>query len=89
MPTVAAYDVMLVPSQVVETGPLVVLDAHAAGVPVIGSALGGIADRVLDDVNGQLVPHGSVAAWTAAVRRVARDRSILDRWRGAIPAHWR
>jgi glycosyltransferase involved in cell wall biosynthesis len=84
--TVAAYDVMLVPSQVVETGPLVVLDAHAAGVPVIGSSLGGIADRVRDDVDGQLVAHGSVAGWAAALRRVAGDRSILDRWRRSIPA---
>ena len=83
--TVAAYDVMLVPSQVLETGPLVVLDANAAGVPVIGSALGGIADRVRDDVDGQLVPHGSVAAWAAALRRVVSDRSILDRWRRSIP----
>ena len=83
--TIARYDVMLVPSQVLETGPLVVLESHVAGVPVIGTALGGIADRVRDDVNGKLVPHRSASAWAAALQQVASDRSILERWRREIP----
>ena len=34
------------------TGPLVVLEAFAAGVPVLGSALGGLLDKVTDGVDG-------------------------------------
>ena len=38
------YDALAVPSQWLETGPIVVLEAFAAGIPVIGSDLGGIAN---------------------------------------------
>jgi glycosyltransferase involved in cell wall biosynthesis len=78
------YDVLLVPSVWLETGPLVVLDAFAAGVPVVGSALGGISERVRDDVDGRLVESGSIKAWRYELRRLAGDPSILERWRNAI-----
>ena len=41
--TLASYDATVVPSQWLETGPLTVLESFAAGTPVIGSNLGGIA----------------------------------------------
>jgi glycosyltransferase involved in cell wall biosynthesis len=79
------YDLVAVPSQSLETGPLVVLEAFAAGVPVIGSALGGIADRVVDGVNGILVrSYASVSAWREAIEGCARDRERLDRLRRGI-----
>jgi glycosyltransferase involved in cell wall biosynthesis len=75
-----SYDVVAVPSQWMETGPLVVLEAFAAGVPVIGSDLGGIADKVRDGVNGVLVrPHNSIEAWTSALSRLCGDRGLLRR----------
>ena len=75
IPTLADYDFVAVPSQWLETGPLVVLEAFAAGVPVIGSALGGIADKIRDGVDGILVhPYQSASAWTAALQRIAADR---------------
>ncbi len=40
------FDVLAVPSQWLETGPLVVLEAHALGIPVVGSDLGGIAELI-------------------------------------------
>ena len=83
---VAGYDVMLVPSQVLETGPLVVLEAQASGVPVIGSKLGGIAERVRDGVDGRLVNAGSVDAWASALREVSSDPALIPRWRAAIAA---
>jgi glycosyltransferase involved in cell wall biosynthesis len=61
---VAALDALAVPSVWLETGPLVALEALAAGTPVVGSNLGGIAEIVTDGVNGWLLPHGDVAAWT-------------------------
>jgi glycosyltransferase involved in cell wall biosynthesis len=69
-----------------ETGPLVVLEAFAAGVPVIGSALGGIADKVADGVNGILVrPADSVLSWTASLKRAEQDRGLLGRLAAGIP----
>jgi glycosyltransferase involved in cell wall biosynthesis len=83
----AAYDLVAVPSQWLETGPLVVLEAHVAGVPVVGSALGGIAEKVQDGVDGVLVaPHGSVTAWSRALERLAVDPSRVARLQRGVRA---
>ncbi|MFL5563196.1 MAG: glycosyltransferase [Gemmatimonadaceae bacterium] len=74
--TLADYDAVLVPSLVKETGPLAALEAFAAGVPVIGSALGGIPERVIDGVSGLLVAAGDVAAWASALERFASDGAL-------------
>ena len=73
------YDALAVPSQWMETGPLVVYDAFAAGIPVIGADRGGIAELVEHEGNGLLVEASSVGAWAAAIRRLARDRDLLGR----------
>ena len=87
VPRLREYDVMLVPSQWLETGPLVVLEAFAAGIPVIGSKLGGIAELVRDGVDGMLVdPPASVAAWGGILQRIAANRDLLAEWkRGILP----
>jgi len=77
-------DALLVPSQWLETGPLVVLEAFAAGKPVIGSDLGGIRELVTHDGNGLLVPHDDVTAWTAAIARLATDAGLAERLRQGI-----
>jgi len=77
-------DALLVPSQCLETGPLVVLEAFAAGKPVIGSDLGGIRELVDHDRNGLLVPHDNVTAWTAAMVRLATQSGLLEQLRLGI-----
>lgn len=69
--TMRRYDLVVVPSQWMETGPLVVLEAFAAGRPVLGSDLGGIAELVRHDVNGRLVAPADVGAWAGEIRRLA------------------
>jgi len=64
----AAFDMLVVPSQWQETGPLVVLEAQACGVPVLGSNLGGIAELVTPGVDGHLVDFSDSAAWATAIR---------------------
>ena len=76
--TLRNYHLTIVPSQLMETGPLVVLESFAAGVPVLGSNLGGIAELVRDGLNGILVPPASVDRWLAALRRLAGDEKLLD-----------
>ena len=78
------YHVLTVPSRWLETGPLVVLELFAAGTPVIGSELGGIADLVRHESNGLLVEAESVRAWAEALRRCAKDRGLLARLRKGI-----
>ena len=84
--TLANYDMLAVPSQWMETGPMVILEAFAAGIPVIGSRLGGIAGLVQDEVNGVLVEPFSVEAWTKAIRRLLKDKDMLERLKGKVTA---
>jgi glycosyltransferase involved in cell wall biosynthesis len=79
-----SYHLVAVPSRLLETGPLVVLEAFAAGVPVIGSRLGGIAELVRDGVDGILVEAESVAAWTEGIRQLDEDRAMLEHLRQGV-----
>ncbi|MGO4339786.1 glycosyltransferase [Labrys sp. KB_33_2] len=71
----AAHDVLLVPSLWLETGPLVVLEAQAAGLYVLGSDLGGIAELVAGTEGGELLSPGSVRDWAEAIGRLAARKS--------------
>jgi glycosyltransferase involved in cell wall biosynthesis len=75
----ARHDVVAVPSTWLETGPLVVLEAFALGLPVVGSNLGGIAELVRNGVDGMLFEPGDAAALAAVLGELARDRSVLAR----------
>jgi glycosyltransferase involved in cell wall biosynthesis len=78
------YDLIAVPSRWLETGPLVALEAFAAGVPVLGANLGGIAELVHDGVDGILVAPDDPVAWAATIRWLADDRHVIDRLRAGI-----
>ena len=82
--TMADYDVIAIPSRWLETGPLVALEAFAAGVPVIGSDLGGIREIVRDGVDGLLVSADQPAAWAATLDRLAREPALLATLRDNI-----
>src|SRR5262249_41591330 len=79
-----AYDILAAPARGLETGPLVVLEAFAAGIPVVGSRLGGIAELVRDGVDGLLVEPGAVEAWAQAIGRLQDDHDLLDRLRAGV-----
>jgi glycosyltransferase involved in cell wall biosynthesis len=82
--TLAEYDATVVPSQWLETGPLTVLESFAAGVPVVGSNLGGIAELVAHDRDGWLVPHADVKAWTGALAHLSTHHAVVDRLRSGV-----
>ena len=84
VPLLRSYHVLAVPSRWLETGPLVVLELFAAGTPVIGSNLGGIADRVRHHVNGLLVDVEDVSAWADAIRVCSEDRDLLLKLRQGV-----
>jgi len=81
----AEIDIVAVPSLVFESGPLIALEAFAAGVPVAGSDLGGIRELVRDGENGLLLDR-SVAAWRHALHRLTRDGALLAYLREHIAA---
>jgi len=76
--TLADADALAVPSLCLETGPLVVVEAKAVGVPIIGSRLGGIAELVREPDDGVLVAPGDVAAWSEAIERMASTRKVAS-----------
>lgn len=78
------YDVLAVPSRCLETGPLVVLEAFAAGVPVIGANLGGISELVEHEVDGLLVEPDSVKDWAEIIKRCCRTSNLIERLRRGV-----
>ncbi len=82
----AGYDLLCCPSVCLEGGPTVAIEAYAAGTPVLGSRIGGLAELVTDGVNGRLVPPGDWRALAAALTAVAGDpAATIDRWRESLP----
>lgn len=77
----AALDVLAVPS-VNEGMGRVVLEAGAAGIPVVASRVGGIPDIVDDGETGLLIPARDVAALAAAMLELAHAPE-RRRWMGA------
>ena len=75
----AAADVAVVPSTRPEPLGLVAMEAGAAGVPVVASAHGGVAEVVRDGETGLLVPPGDAAALATAVRLLADDPELAAR----------
>ncbi len=74
----ANYDVCVVPSLWLETGPLTVLEAFAAGIPVIGSRLGGIAELVRDGVDGLLFEPGNSRELAAIIKRLITETKLIS-----------
>jgi glycosyltransferase involved in cell wall biosynthesis len=65
----------------VEAFGLVYLEAMAAGVPVVATAVGGAAELLRDGTNALLVPRGDARALADALGRAAADAALRDRLR--------
>jgi glycosyltransferase involved in cell wall biosynthesis len=77
------YDVIAVPSKWFESGPMVVLEAQAAGIPVLGTNLGGISELVTHNENGLLMA-ASPKAWLAELKNLTENPLILKRLKKGI-----
>ncbi|HET8892609.1 MAG TPA: glycosyltransferase family 4 protein [Gaiellaceae bacterium] len=66
-----------------ENFPHTVVEALAAGTPVLATATGGVAEVVRDGVNGLLVPVGDPAALGDAVARYFADGVLRERLRAS------
>ena len=92
-------DLLLVPSDANEATPIVILQAFAAGTPVIAFAAGGIPEMIEDGRTGILVhtveemarrsvdlwrDPGRRAAMAAAAHESLRRRFSLERWQSSV-----
>ena len=76
MPDFEAAADVFVTASVSEVHPLVVLEAMAAGLPVVAVSSPGIADTVTDGVSGLLAEDVSPGALASRIERLATDDSL-------------
>ena len=77
-PFYAIADVFVLPSHS-EGSPNVLLEAMAAGVPIIATAVGGVPEMVEDNQSALLVPANNPPALSDAIARLLTDRDLADR----------
>ena len=76
MPEVyASFDMLVLPSQI-EALPMCLLEAMAAGRPVIATRVGAIPRLVLDNRTGLLLEPEDVSALKTAILRLLNDRNL-------------
>ncbi len=82
---ICACDVVVVPSRIQEACPLVVLEAQAAGVPLVATRVGGIPEIVRENETAFLVEPESTDSLAVALDAALEvDR---DAWSAAARAH--
>lgn len=59
--------------------PMVILEALAAGCPIVSTAVGGVPSAVVDGETGLLVPPSDPAALAAGIERFVRDPALRRR----------
>jgi glycosyltransferase involved in cell wall biosynthesis len=83
-----ALDLFLLPSREEALG-VALLEALAAGVPAVASAVGGVPEVAIHERTGLLVPPADAPALGAAIRRLMDDRALGARLGAAGQQHIR
>ena len=78
-------DVLVVPSVWFENSPLTIHEAFIAGIPVITSNLGGMADLVKDGVNGLLFKVGDAEDLREKILSLIEKPALIERLRRGMP----
>ncbi len=77
-------DLLCIPSTVYEMSPLVIQEAFTAGIPIVGSNIGGIAEYIKDEINGLLFEIGNDELLAVALNRIINDKSFYVSLRNNI-----
>jgi len=77
IPGVLAHlDVLVLATTTHEAFGRVIIEAQAAGVPVVATKVGGVVDIISDGINGLLVPPADPASMAEAVIRIFQDKDL-------------
>ncbi len=74
------YDLAVVPSIWMETGPLTVIESFAAGLPVVGTNIGGIKELLSDQDGCFLLPPERLA-WKNLFLSILNKKIILSKFK--------
>ena len=80
-PYLSGADVFVAPALGQESFGIVLVEAMAAGVPVVASDIPGYREVVRDGVDGIVVPPGDPAAFAEAAREVLSNSELAERLR--------
>jgi glycosyltransferase involved in cell wall biosynthesis len=75
----SGLDVVVVPSTWFEVWPVVIMEAFAAGVPVVASRLPNLQDQVRDEVDGLLFTADDVSDLARQLQRLADEPDLVRR----------
>jgi glycosyltransferase involved in cell wall biosynthesis len=84
-----AMDLLAFPSVLPEGMPMAVIEAMAAGVPIVASRVGGVIDVLRDDKDAILVMPADAMALADAISAVTRDNVLRERLRESAFARQR
>ena len=76
LPAYRSYDVFVLPTLPGEGIPRVLLEAMAAGLPIVTTAVAGIPSLIVHETNGLLIGESSSGAVADAVARVITDGEL-------------
>ncbi|MBT8095886.1 MAG: glycosyltransferase family 4 protein, partial [Woeseia sp.] len=79
MPTLRQYDVVLLPTHLREGYPGTIIEAYAAGLPVIATRCGAIDEIVEDGVTGLLINPRDADALAEAMCKLSKDPEFFRR----------
>jgi len=82
-----AADVVVLASRGGDVMPATLIEAGFCGLPTVATAVGAIADVVVDRATGFVVPPGDLAGFTAALQRLTDDAALRDELGAKARAH--
>lgn len=81
----SSLDALVVPSRWYENSPSVIWEAYAAGLPVIATRLGGMAELVSHERSGLLFALNDAEDLSHQIERLVSDPELLPHLRAGIP----
>lgn len=70
-------DVLIVPSLCYENSPTVIYEALQAGLPIVASDIGGVAELIREGINGYLFTPGDAEDLLSTLRKIDQEKERL------------